>query len=124
MNSNSSLKSLNSGEQSELHTLIYRQFTDMTCSAALKVAEVDLAAARNHVEQFKEISQASEAALAALSSTHDEYQASTEAELTRRQVDTPLSRSYVVPLTELFPSRRILSPYKRGSVLRRSALAS
>ena len=54
--------------------------------SALKVAEVDLAAARSHVEQFKEISQANEAALASLNATHDEYQASTEVELTRRQV--------------------------------------
>ncbi|KAI0770118.1 hypothetical protein C8Q74DRAFT_1333063 [Fomes fomentarius] len=53
--------------------------------SALKVAQVDLAAARSHVEQFQEISQANEAALASLNTTHDEYQASTEAELARRQ---------------------------------------
>ncbi|RPD77586.1 hypothetical protein L226DRAFT_326460 [Lentinus tigrinus ALCF2SS1-7] len=53
--------------------------------SALKVAQVDLAAARSRVEQFQEISQANEAALASLNTTHDEYQASTEAELTRRQ---------------------------------------
>ncbi|OSD07459.1 hypothetical protein PYCCODRAFT_1456277 [Trametes coccinea BRFM310] len=53
--------------------------------SALKVAEVDLAAARSHVQQFQEISQANEAALATLNATHDEYKAATEAELTRRQ---------------------------------------
>lgn len=46
-----------------------------------------MAAARSHVQQFQEISQASETALAALSNTHDEYQASTEAELAKRQSD-------------------------------------
>ncbi|KAI9449362.1 hypothetical protein BJY52DRAFT_1215953 [Lactarius psammicola] len=49
--------------------------------SALKVAEVDLAAARNHIQQFKEISQASEEALASLSTTHDEYKSTTEAQL-------------------------------------------
>lgn len=49
--------------------------------AALKVAEVDLATARNHIQQFKEISQASEEALASLNTTHDEYKSSTEAQL-------------------------------------------
>lgn len=50
-------------------------------SSALKVAEVDLAAARNHIQQFKEISQASEEALASLNSTHDEYKSTTESQL-------------------------------------------
>jgi hypothetical protein len=31
----------------------------LIASASLKVAEVDLAAARNHIQQFKEISRAS-----------------------------------------------------------------
>ncbi|KAH9992148.1 hypothetical protein BJV77DRAFT_1067895 [Russula vinacea] len=47
-----------------------------------KVAEVDLAAARNHIQQFKEISQASEEALASLNATHDEYKSTTEAQIT------------------------------------------
>jgi nucleoprotein TPR len=51
-------------------------------SASLKEAEVDLAAARNHIQQFKEISQASEEALASLNATHDEYKTTTEAQLT------------------------------------------
>jgi nucleoprotein TPR len=55
-------------------------------SASLKVAEVDLAAARNHVQQFKEISQASEEALASLNTTHDEYKSTTEAQLTASYV--------------------------------------
>ena len=56
--------------------------------SALKVAEVDLASARSHVQQFQEISQANEAALATLNATHDEYRAATEAELAKRQVCT------------------------------------
>ncbi|KZT09250.1 uncharacterized protein LAESUDRAFT_545404 [Laetiporus sulphureus 93-53] len=52
--------------------------------SALKVAEVDLAAARSHVQQFQDISQANELALATLNATHDEYKASTEAELARQ----------------------------------------
>ena len=45
------------------------------------MAEVDLTAARNHIQQFKEISQASEEALASLNTTHDEYKSTTEAQL-------------------------------------------
>jgi len=41
-----------------------------------------LAAARNHIQQFKEISQASEEALASLNATYDEYKSNTEAQLT------------------------------------------
>ena len=63
-----------------------RSIADSFCSAALKVAEVDLASARSHVQQFQEISQANEEALANLSATHDEYKAATDADLTRRQV--------------------------------------
>ncbi|TFK40767.1 hypothetical protein BDQ12DRAFT_679995 [Crucibulum laeve] len=53
--------------------------------SALKVAEVDLATARSHVQQFQEISQASEEALANLNSTYDEYKASTEAQIARHE---------------------------------------
>ncbi|KAI0953616.1 hypothetical protein AcW1_007790 [Taiwanofungus camphoratus] len=53
--------------------------------SALKVAEVDLTAARGHVQQFQEISQANEIALATLNVTHDEYKTSTEAELARHE---------------------------------------
>ena len=55
-------------------------------SAQLKVAQVDLAAARSHMQQFQEISQANEAALAALNTTHDEYKADAEAQLSRHEV--------------------------------------
>jgi len=54
--------------------------------SALKVAEVDLAAARSHKEQFQEISQASEAALAGLNTTFDEYKTSSEAQIARHEV--------------------------------------
>ena len=63
-----------------------RSEIDNPIRSALKVAEVDLAAARSHVQQFQEISQANEAALANLNATHDEYRIATEAELERRQV--------------------------------------
>ncbi|KAI0373683.1 hypothetical protein BV20DRAFT_669146 [Pilatotrama ljubarskyi] len=53
--------------------------------SALKVAEVDLASARSHVQQFQDISQANEAALATLNASHDEYKAATDAELAKRQ---------------------------------------
>ncbi|KAH7927786.1 hypothetical protein BV22DRAFT_1060287 [Leucogyrophana mollusca] len=53
--------------------------------SALKVAEVDLAAARTHMQQFQEISQANESALTALNSTHDQYKAETEAQLARQE---------------------------------------
>lgn len=59
-------------------------------SSALKVAQVDLATARSHVQQFQEISQANETALATLNATYDEYKSSTEAELTRRTVSIML----------------------------------
>lgn len=54
--------------------------------SALKVAEVDLASARSHKEQFQEISQASEAALAALNTTFDEYKTSSETQIARHEV--------------------------------------
>lgn len=54
--------------------------------SALKVAEVDLIAARSHKDQFQEISQASEAALVALNATFDEYKVSSEASISRYEV--------------------------------------
>ncbi|KAJ7432792.1 hypothetical protein B0H11DRAFT_2297225 [Mycena galericulata] len=53
--------------------------------SALKVTEVDLATARSHVDQFREISQANESALKSLDSTYDEYKASTEAQIARHE---------------------------------------
>jgi nucleoprotein TPR len=47
---------------------------------------LDLATAKGHVQQFKEISQASEEALSNINSTYDEYKASTEAEIAKHQV--------------------------------------
>lgn len=55
-------------------------------SAALKAGEMDHAALSKHVEQFKEISQASESALAQLMQTHEEYKASAEEELRKLEV--------------------------------------
>ncbi|KAI0736332.1 hypothetical protein C8Q72DRAFT_803970 [Fomitopsis betulina] len=52
--------------------------------STLKVAQVDLATARSHVQQFQEISQANETALATMNATYDEYKSSTETELARR----------------------------------------
>ena len=47
---------------------------------------MDLATAKRHVQQFQDISQASEAALVTLTNTFDEYKATTEAQLTDREV--------------------------------------
>ncbi|KAG8214434.1 hypothetical protein J3R82DRAFT_9457 [Butyriboletus roseoflavus] len=55
--------------------------------AQLKVAQVDLVTARNHMQQFQEISQANEAALSALNTTHDEYKAGAEAQLSRYELE-------------------------------------
>jgi hypothetical protein len=54
--------------------------------ATLKVAKMDLATATSHVQQFQDISQASESALATLNATYDEYKASTEAQIARLEV--------------------------------------
>jgi uncharacterized protein YheU (UPF0270 family) len=62
-------------------------------SASLKVAEVDLATARSHIQQFKEISQANEEALASLNTTYDEYKSTTEAQLTASWLCLPGSRT-------------------------------
>ena len=62
------------------------------CRSALKVSEVDLAAAKSHVDQFKEISQASEAALVALNPTFDECKAPSEASIVRHEVSLSFSK--------------------------------
>ncbi|KAG1722508.1 TPR/MLP1/MLP2-like protein-domain-containing protein [Suillus lakei] len=55
--------------------------------SALKVAQVDLAAARSHMQQFQEISQANEAALSALNATHDQYKTETEAQISKNELE-------------------------------------
>ncbi|KAJ8593487.1 hypothetical protein M405DRAFT_595978 [Rhizopogon salebrosus TDB-379] len=55
--------------------------------SALKVAQVDLAAARSHMQQFQEISQANEAALTALNATHDQYKTETEAQIVKNELE-------------------------------------
>ncbi|KIJ62559.1 hypothetical protein HYDPIDRAFT_93869 [Hydnomerulius pinastri MD-312] len=55
--------------------------------SALKVAQVDLAAARSHMQQFQEISQANEAALSALNATHDQYKTDAEAQIARHGLE-------------------------------------
>ena len=55
-------------------------------SSALKVAQVDLASARNHMQQFQEISQANDAALNALNTTHDQYKSDVEAQISKHEV--------------------------------------
>ncbi|KAL4081207.1 hypothetical protein J3A83DRAFT_166681 [Scleroderma citrinum] len=54
--------------------------------SALKIAQVDLASAKIHMQQFQEISQANEAALAALNATHDQYKADAEAQIARHEL--------------------------------------
>jgi len=70
-------------------------------SASLKVAEVDLAAARNHIQQFKEISQASEEALASLNATYDDYKSTTEAQLSSSWVMFPVRVSILTTADSL-----------------------
>lgn len=58
---------------------------------ALKVAEVDLANARSHVQQFQEISTANEEALSSLNATYDEFRSSTEAQIAKYEVSSFIS---------------------------------
>ncbi|KAG6853933.1 hypothetical protein C0991_012425 [Blastosporella zonata] len=53
--------------------------------STLRVTEVDLTTARNHVQQFQEISRANEEALSNLNNTYDEYKLTMEAQLTRHE---------------------------------------
>lgn len=53
----------------------------LIASALHNVAKVDFATARNHIRQFKEISQPSEEALALLNTMHDGYRSMIEAQL-------------------------------------------
>ncbi|QRW15125.1 Nucleoprotein TPR [Ceratobasidium sp. AG-Ba] len=55
--------------------------------AALKIAEMELAAAREHVEQFKAISEASEQALREHMETWDTYKEEQEALIARKDAD-------------------------------------
>ncbi len=61
-----------------LRTVVFLHSAHFGPSARLKVAEVDLATARNHIQQFNEVSQASEEALASFSTM---YKSTTEAQL-------------------------------------------
>ncbi|KAH9974884.1 hypothetical protein BGW80DRAFT_1444514 [Lactifluus volemus] len=83
--------------------------------ASLKVAEVDLATARSHIQQFKEISQANEEALASLNTTYDEYKSSTEAQLTASwgQQET-LQNTLKTAERELEETRASLAETKRA----------
>jgi hypothetical protein len=53
---------------------------------AIKMTEVDLATARSHVEQFKDISQASEAAFEKVNEAYLDYRRTAEAQLSQREV--------------------------------------
>ncbi|KAG6891509.1 hypothetical protein C0992_005042 [Termitomyces sp. T32_za158] len=53
--------------------------------STLRVTEVDLATARNHVQQFQEISRANEEALANLNNTFDEYKMTMEGQIARHE---------------------------------------
>lgn len=50
------------------------------------MTEVDLAAARSHVEQFKDISQASEAAFEKINEAYEEYKKNAETQLSKKEV--------------------------------------
>ncbi|KAJ2925786.1 hypothetical protein H1R20_g11316, partial [Candolleomyces eurysporus] len=78
--------------------------------SALKVAEVDLASSRGHVEQFKDISQANEVALSNLNATFDEYKTSTENQLAIRESEyKALQEKLEAANTELTQLREQLS---------------
>lgn len=64
--------------------------------AALKVAEVDLKNAREHAEQFKNIGRANEEALESLTTTHEQYTASTTAQIAQLEVRSLLYLSFFV----------------------------
>ncbi|KAJ4482315.1 hypothetical protein J3R30DRAFT_3402901 [Lentinula aciculospora] len=55
--------------------------------SALKVAEFDLAQAKGHVQQFQSISEANETALREFQNTHEEYVASTDAQIAKYESD-------------------------------------
>ncbi|KAF8827808.1 hypothetical protein HHX47_DHR4000286 [Lentinula edodes] len=55
--------------------------------SALKVAEFDLTQAKGHVQQFQSISEANETALTEFQSTHEEYIASTDAQIAKSESD-------------------------------------
>lgn len=48
------------------------------------------------MQQFQDISQANEAALAALNSTHDQYKADAEVRLSRQEVCSPVIKTLTV----------------------------
>jgi len=54
--------------------------------SVIKVVEVELSNAKEHVQQYQDISKANEEALSDLSGTFDEYKASTEAQVARHEV--------------------------------------
>jgi nucleoprotein TPR len=54
--------------------------------SSAKMLEVDLARARDNVKQYQSIAENSEAALASLSGTHDEYRAAAEADMAKLKV--------------------------------------
>jgi nucleoprotein TPR len=53
---------------------------------SIKMTEVDLATARSHVEQFKDISQASEAAFEKINEAYEDYKKTAEARLSQKEV--------------------------------------
>ncbi|KAJ3731245.1 hypothetical protein DFJ43DRAFT_435652 [Lentinula guzmanii] len=55
--------------------------------SALKVAEFDLTQAKGHVQQFQSISEANENALREFQNTHEEYVASTNAQIAKSESD-------------------------------------
>ncbi|KAJ3867488.1 hypothetical protein EV359DRAFT_34396 [Lentinula novae-zelandiae] len=55
--------------------------------SALKIAEFELTQAKGHVQQFQSISEANETALTEFQSTHEEYIASTDAQIAKSESD-------------------------------------
>ena len=65
-------------------TQLEAEVTDLR--AALKVAEVDLANAKEHAEQFKNIGRANEEALESLTATHEQYTSTMNAQIAQFEV--------------------------------------
>ncbi|ETW82479.1 hypothetical protein HETIRDRAFT_108753 [Heterobasidion irregulare TC 32-1] len=79
-----------------------------------EVAELDLANAQGHVQQFQEISQATEVVLAGLNATYDDCKSSTESQLAKHESDyNALSENLHVVQQELTASREVMTETKR-----------
>ncbi|KZV68448.1 hypothetical protein PENSPDRAFT_735917 [Peniophora sp. CONT] len=93
--------------------------------AALKVAEVDLANAREHAETFKSIGRANEEALESLTATHEQYTAATGAQIAQLEADrTALEQKVERLQREVLESKKVANDAKRSLTKERDAWSS